>query len=646
MTTQTQALPTRSATDRRSGLRQRLAQLRGSGAGSFRTWPKQIRKSESETGKLTDAELLSQADRLRELAAESQDPSLTPQFCGIVAEAIYRTKGFRLYDVQLLAIAAGAAGNVVEMQTGEGKTVVTGAIAAIKTLNAPSVHVGTTNTYLARRDLEELTDTFDLLGISSGLLPEESNENVSRSVYRKQVVYGPGYQYGFDYLRDQMYLRDNRQTELGTRTLNRIRGLDPYRKLIQPLDHHVALIDEADSVMIDEAMTPLVISLPTKDYEDPTPYLIAKKIASKFVEGVEYTIEFPAKRIEVTDEANQLAHDEIADKKDLNLSRPWRIYISNAVRAERIFQRDIDYVVVDDSVQIVDQYTGRILPDRSWQDGLHQAVEAKENLPIQPGRESTTQITRQRYLQMYDQLAGLTGTALSVSKEFETVYKCPIIAIPTNKKSQRRILQTRFFADLESKLSAIADDVCNRHVTGQPVLVGTKTIRESIEVQEALIAKGLDPTLLNGVQDQDEAEIVSLAGQLGSITIATNMAGRGTDIKLPQEALAAGGLHVIGVSPNSSKRIDRQLVGRAARQGQPGSAQFFAAATDAIFTENESSLTRQIARRAKTNGEAGNFSKDLSALQSSIEARNYKQRQDMILRDYWMDSVREAIEKD
>ena len=644
MATQTQQPTSNRSGSSRRGWKERFGQRRSRRA--FRAWPRLIRESEAAHAKLTDAQLLDEADRLRELAASSADPSLVPEFCGVVCEAVFRAKGFRLYDVQLQAIAAGAAGNVVEMQTGEGKTVVTGAIAAIKTLNSPSVHVGTTNTYLAERDLEELTAAYGLLGISYGLLPEESNENLSRNVYRKQVVYGPGYQFGFDYLRDQMYLRDNRQTALGTATLNRIRGIDPYQKLIQPIDHHVAIIDEADSVMIDEAMTPLVISLPSKDFEDPTPYLIAQKIVSGYTEGVEYTIEFPSKKIEVTDEANQLAHDEIARKRNLNLSRPWRIYITNAIRASRTFQRNIDYVVVDDEVQIVDQNTGRIMADRTWQDGLHQAVEAKENLPIQPGRESTTQITRQRYLQMYDQLAGLTGTAASVTKEFESVYKCPVVEVPTNKKNQRKILPTRFFASLESKLSAIAEQVDHRHATGQPILVGTKTIEESLQINDALIARGLSPIVLNGVQDEEEADIVAAAGAMGAITIATNMAGRGTDIKIKGEALAAGGLHVIGISPNDSKRIDRQLVGRAARQGQPGSAQFFAAATDAIFVENESNMTRTIPRRANSDGEAGSFAKELDALQNSIEARNSKMRQDMILRDYWMDTVREAIEKD
>ncbi len=616
------------------------------GKAVLNRWLKEIRVAEQAASSLSDSEIRSQADALREQYAEQAKQEYLVQFGGLLTECIYRSHGFRLYDVQVKAIAAAATGAIVEMQTGEGKTIVTGSIAALQSLSAPSVHVGTTNTYLAARDREELVDVFARLGISCGLLPEESNEAESRRVYSKQIVYGPGYQYGFDYLRDQMYLRDNRQSGLGVATINRIRGLDPYEKLIQPRDHHVALIDEADSVMIDEAMTPLVISLPTKDVEDPVPYLLARKIASQFTEGIEYKIEMPSKKITVTDAANQMAHDEIAHKHDLNLNRPWRLYIVNAIRAERVFHRDIDYVVVDGEVQIVDQNTGRIMADRTWQDGLHQAVEAKEKVEIQPGRESTTQITRQRYLQMYDQLAGLTGTATSVTKEFQMVYGCPTIPIPTNKKCLRDVLRPRFFASLEAKIAAIADEVIKRHATGQPILVGTKTIRESIEVNEALIARGLQPTLLNGVQDQEEADIVSQAGVLGAVTIATNMAGRGTDIKPDPKSLAAGGLHVIGVSPNSSTRIDRQLVGRAARQGQPGSAQFFAAATDSIFEENNSSLTRQIKSRARANGEAGNFSKELLALQTSIEDRNYQMRQDMILRDKWMDSVREAIEKD
>ena len=607
---------------------------------------KRIRLAERNAGTFSERQLAYRSQELQERAFKNLDAKTMNEFGGLIAESIFRSVGFRLYDVQIEALVAGAAGAIVEMHTGEGKTVVTGAIAALKALGRPSVHVGTTNTYLAARDLECMAPAFDMLGISHGLLPEESDEAASRRTYRKQIVYGPGYQYGFDYLRDQMFLRNNRQSVLGFSTVNQIRGKDPFGNLIQPSEHHVALIDEADSVMIDEAMTPLVISLPAKHHEDPTPYLLAKKITADFVEGEHFKIELPSKKIDVTDAANQQAHDAIATIKDIELARPWRLYIVNAIRAQHVYQRDVDYVVLEDMVQIVDQNTGRIFSDRTWQDGLHQAAEAKEGVPIQPGRESTTQVTRQRYLQMYSDLAGLTGTGASVAQEFQSVYGCRVIPIPTNRPCARKVLKSRFFASLEAKLEAIAIDVIERHKTRQPILIGTRTIRESYGVRDALLVHGIDPLILNGVQDGEEAEIVGQAGFAGSITIATNMAGRGTDIKPDQEALAAGGLHVIGVSPNSSKRIDRQLIGRAARQGQPGSAQFFAAADDPIFIENNSPMQKQIVRRAKRSGEAPDFSNNLANLQDAIETRNLKLRQDMILRDRWMDSVRKSIDKD
>ena len=415
--------------------------------------------------------------------------------------------------------------------------------------------------------------------------------------------------------------------------------------MLQSGQHHAALIDEADSVMIDEAMTPLVISLPMKQHEDPTPYLLAKKIVAKFTQGEEYQTELPSKNVIITDEAYARAHDAVANER-IQLSRPWRIYISNAVKAIESFKKNVDYVVVDDKVQIVDQYTGRIAPDRTWQDGLHQAMEAKENVPIQPGRESTAQITRQRYLQMYDGLAGLTGTAASVTAEFSSVYRCQVVKIPTNKKCLRKQFKTRFFDSLDSKLEAIAIDTKQRHETGQPILIGTRTIQESLEAQRALQSHGLTPVVLNGVQDAEEADIVAQAGKHGAITIATNMAGRGTDIKLDEKGMSAGGLHVVGLSPNASKRIDRQLVGRAARQGQPGSAQFFASATDELFVDNESPLAKSMIQRAGKNGEAPDFSQPLAKLQTDVENRNFQIRQQMILRDCWMDSVREAIEKE
>ena len=610
-------------------------------------WLNGIRAAEHRATSLSDQQLRNSSEQCRECAANNPDSDdALIEYAGLVAEAVYRTNGFRLHDVQVKAISAGVGGAIVEMQTGEGKTIVTGAIAAVQTLKFPSVHVGTTNTYLAARDLEGLAPTFELLGITFGLLPETHNKSASRRIYRKQVVYGPGYQFGFDYLIDQMYLRANRQSSLGMAMANRIGGDDPYRNLMQAPEHHLAIIDEADSVMIDEAMTPLVISVPGTEQEEPAPYLLAKKTANEFTEGEEFTISTPARILQVTDQANRVAVDAIAHIKKLALARPWRIYIANAIRAKHIFKRDVDYVVVDEKVQMVDQYTGRIQPDRRWQDGLHQAIEAKENVPIEASRESTTQISRQRYLQMYDSLAGLTGTASSVAQEFKTVYKCGVVPIPTNKPCLRALAPARFFVSLDAKLAAIADEIQRRHSTGQPILVGTRTIEESHQINEVLLSRGIQPTVLNGVQDEEEHNIVLRAGHAGAITIATNMAGRGTDIKPDAKAFESGGLHVIGLSPNYSQRIDRQLVGRAARQGKPGSAQFFVSASDAIFVENESPIAKQIIRHANADGESKNFSRELGALQTAIENRNFKMRKELILRDRWMDTVREAVERD
>jgi len=369
--------------------------------------------------------------------------------------------------------------------------------------------------------------------------------------------------------------------------------------LIQCGPHDVALIDEADSVMIDEAMTPLVISMPGDGTDDPIPYQLAKKITSEFVEGEDYSIKMPGKQLELFDEASQRAHDLVANRRNLKLARPWRIYLTNAIRAKLFSIRNVDYVVVDEKVQIVDQFTGRIQPDRTWQDGLHQAIEAKENVPIQQGRESTTQITRQRYLKMYNELAGLTGTCASVETEFNRVYGCKVIQIPTNKPSLRKVERTRFFAALEPKLDAIAAAVLRRHETGQPILVGARTIEESFQVRDVLIANGLQPTVLNGVQDEEEASIVSQAGVAGAVTIATNMAGRGTDIKPDPVSLAAGGLHVIGVSHNTSRRIDRQLVGRAARARSYVDPK--QTAKDQTFRMTSTSSKRRLRKRVSAN---------------------------------------------
>lgn len=607
-----------------------------------------LRQSEKKASALDDQQLIDAANVLREKSlGDREGLSAQIEYGGLIASAVSRVFGFQLHDVQLRAMLAGSYGAIVEMQTGEGKTVVTGATAALTSLTSPTVHVATTNGYLAGRDLEELAPVFEKLGLSCGILPDGNDVAQTQAAYKKQITYGPGYQFGFDYLRDQVFLRDNRQSQLGVQTLNAIRGTDISKSLRQLPDHHTAIIDEADSVMIDEAVTPLVISGAARVNADPLAFNLAKRIASELILDDDFTIELPNHKIEVNDEANKTCHQKIEGVKNLNLERPWRIYVRNALRAMHVLKRDVDYVVRDHEVQIVDQNTGRIFADRTWQDGLHQAVEAKEGLTIKSSPPSVAQISRQRYLLMYDQLSGLTGTSASVVDEFKNIYKMKSVTIPTNLPSKRNNLTPRFFADVDSKLNAVATEVQQRHQTGQPILIGTRTIKQSVLVADKLTAVGIDAVVLNGIQDGEEADIVKDAGRSGAIMIATNMAGRGTDIKPDADAITAGGLHVIGFSPNLSARIDRQLIGRSARQGQPGSSQFFIAATDEIIENYAPALSRKIASRCKSDGESRtNFAKDIAALQTAIEGKQYANRQAMMRRDVWMDSVRESIERE
>lgn len=579
--------------------------------------------------------------RAQRVALDIDDPY---SLLGYIAAAVFQINGFHLHDVQLIAILNANRNVIIEMQTGEGKTLVTGAIAAKLAMQGAKVHVGTSNAYLAERDSTTMAPVLERLGLSHGLLVPNSSETQSRRSYRKEVVYGPGYQFGFDYLRDQMFLRNESRQKLGFSMLQKIGQGRIREQLIQDGRFEVAIIDEADSVMIDEALTPLIISLPSENNDSPIPYGIAERIVARMERDRDYSVDEVTKKLEVTDLAMANAHQEIALERTIQLSRPWRKYIENAIRAKELFQNNVHYVVKDEKVQIVDQFTGRIFEDRTWQAGLHQAVEAKEKVTIQPGRESTATVSRQRYLKMYENVIGLTGTAKSAEHEFRTVYGCRTTVVETNKPCIREVLTPRFFVDQELKLKAIAEAVGQRHSLGQPILIGTRTIKESLEVAAALDNSNLEYVMLNGIQNEEEALIIAEAGQWGAITIATNMAGRGTDIKIAEECLRVGGLHVIGVSFNESQRIDRQLAGRAARQGQPGSVQFFCSAEDELLVENKSEISRTIRQRAGKNGESPNLSRQVFQFQSMLEARKLKQRTDMMLRDRWMDSVRESIE--
>lgn len=619
----------------------------------LRTLISKAREREQKLASLSDAEFSRHAVSLLDQAAldASRGEIQHDQICSRLAtggEAVFRSFGFRLHDVQFLAIIASSLGNVVEMHTGEGKTLVAGITAYVRSVDGLGVHVATTNDYLAARDHEELVETYERLGISSMLLPTDRNLMHCRAAYASHVTYGPGYQFGFDYLYDQLALRDHNPRGLGQTVLREINGVDLSQVLGQyrPLDFTV--VDEADSVLIDEATTPLVISSGPVEEKDAEPYRRAAEVVSQMQVETDYNLLDEGQSIELTEAAKQRLHDDLtSSRKRMQLVRPWPEYVANALRAMHVFNKNEHYVVVEGEVQIVDQFTGRIHPDRHWQGGLHQAVEAKEGVEVVLRASSIARVTRQRYYGKYNQMSGMSGTMMNVDQEVKTVYQMPTVKIPTNVPSRRKVLHNRFFCSWEAKLQAIAEDCKIRHAAGQPILIGTRTIRESERIFAALEEHNLEAVVLNGVQDKDEAEIVSEAGKFGAITIATNMAGRGTDIKPCSRAKEIGGLHVIGTEPNSSQRVDRQLIGRAARQGDPGSAQFFISAEDELIVTNATRLAKRMTSACKRNGESTtDFSRDVDRVQLEVEHRGRDSRKSMVESDKWMDLVRESVIKD
>jgi preprotein translocase subunit SecA len=349
-------------------------------------------------------------------------------------------------------------------------------------------------------------------------------------------------------------------------------------------------------------------------------------------------------RVVITAQGRKKAMEAFHHMPSFHLERPWIAYVENAIRAKVLFQRDEHYVVREGKICIVDQFTGRIFDDRTWQKGLHQAVEAKEQLDIYSSPPPRARITRQRYFQKYQLLCGMTGTATQVRREFEKVYRVGVTAIPTRVACQRQVLKAKFFGSWESKLAEMAADVLHRHKTGQPILIGTRTIRESLYIESALKRQGLSPIVLNGVQDADEAEIIARAGQTHALTIATNMAGRGTDIKLEQQARELGGLHVIVSEPHSSTRIDEQLIGRCARQGDPGTAQMYVSAEDDFLVNKAPDLSLSIARASDASGRCSlDFTRAVVAAQAAEEEHQFHVRQQLVLQDNWFDEVRRTI---
>ena len=582
-------------------------------------------------------------ERARALTTTTESDLLARSF-SLGTEAIRRVFGFVLLDVQIRGAAAVASGDVVQMQTGEGKTMVAALAAINRALSGRGVHVITTNRYLAERDCEELRPVFEMLGITLGVLRQESTLAETRRAYAAEVTYGPGYQFGFDYLKDQLALRTVAEVPLGSKLRAGLNGQRVGETPLRQRPRDFAIIDEIDSVLLDEASTPLILSGSASGVDDPAPYEIARDCVARFATDTDFTIESPSQRILLSVDAVTRSQQALTARPRVRLARPWATYLRNAIQAQHKLHRNEHYAVIEDEVRIVDQNTGRIFADRSWRDGLHQAVQAKERAAITPSQTSLARITRQRYFQQYNQLAGLTGTALGAEPEFESVYALRVVPIPTARPCLRRLERQRAFGTLDAKRSAIATDTAIRFHRGQPVLIGTRTIEESRRFSEQFTALQLPHTVLNGLQDADEATIISQAGQTGSITIATNMAGRGTDIKLSPEARSVGGLHVVVSEPYISQRIDRQLIGRCSRQGDPGSAQVFVCAEDQLLTQHAPKLARQLRRLAGTDGECRlDLTADVLRTQQRMELEHSQQRAKLLKQDEWLDGVRKVL---
>ena len=504
---------------------------------------------------------------------------LLPEAFALVREASRRVLGMAHFPVQIMGGIGLFEGRIAEMQTGEGKTLTAVLPTFLYALSGRGSHVITSNDYLARRDAELLQPLYERLGLTVGRVCAESTPEERRAAYARDITYGTAQEIGFDFLRDRL----QQPPELLS-TLNDSDPLSDRDSMVQR-GHHFVLIDEADSILLDEARTPLIIGLEEPN-DAATVHLFrwCRRTIKDLKIGIDFTYEPEHRRIELTNAGcrNVLLWSKSTLLGSVDTERIYQ-HIEYALTAELAYQRDRDYVVVKDMVQIVDESTGRIMDGRKWQQGLHQSIEAKERLPITAATGEAARVTLQSFFRLYTHLAGMTGTASSARRELKQVYGRRVTTIPTHKPCLRRGEPPRVFASLNAKRLAVVDEIIRRHNLGQPILIGTPSVLASSELGALLAAHGLPHQILNAYLHKQEAELMAHAGDVGSITIATNMAGRGTDIKIGPDARERGGLHVIATEMHSSARIDRQLIGRAARQGDPGTFQFILSLEDELF---------------------------------------------------------------
>jgi preprotein translocase subunit SecA len=549
-----------------------------------------------------DAALSALADGMRaRLRRDGFPPDLVGECFALVREAASRTIGKRHYESQLLAGWALLQGRLVEMETGEGKTIAATLPACTVALAGYPVHIVTVNDYLVGRDAAEMEPLYRLLGLSVGVVVQGMSKAQRRDAYARSVTYCTNKELAFDYLRDRVALaRRGSRLHLA---LERLRGDATRDEDLVLRGLHFGIVDEADSVFIDEARTPLILASATQAAGEQEQCKRALAFADSLVAGQDYTVDHAERIIALGQPGTAKLAEYAADFGGLWASARARAeLVTQALTARILFRRDQHYVVSEGKVQIVDESTGRVMPDRSWEHGLHQLIEAKESCELTERRETIARLTYQRLLRRYLRLAGMTGTAKEVAREIASVYKLDVVRVPLHRPSRRSYGAARTCATLAQKWDAVADSVERvALVAGRPVLIGTRSVNASEQLSAVLTRRGIEHALLNAKQDKAEAEVIALAGQQGRVTVATNMAGRGTDICLGPGVAERGGLHVILTEYHESRRIDRQLFGRCGRQGDPGSCEAIVSLEDEIFAVQAPGAAR-LARRLVNKG--------------------------------------------
>jgi preprotein translocase subunit SecA len=637
----------------------------------------QVNALEDDFVDLSDAELRAKTDEYRERYAEGETlDQLLPEAFATVREAARRTLGQRHYDVQIMGGAALHFGNISEMKTGEGKTLVSTLPAYLNALTGEGVHVVTVNDYLAERDSEWMGRVHRHLGLTVGVILANMTPDVRRQQYACDITYGTNNEFGFDYLRDNMAWSIEERVQRG---------------------HHFAVVDETDSILIDEARTPLIISGPadaaTKWYSEFAKLVLRLKKGDedKGIPG-DYEVDEKKRTIGILESGVEKVEDWLGiDNLYESVNTPLVGYLNNAIKAKELFKRDKDYVVMNGEVLIVDEHTGRILAGRRYNEGMHQAIEAKEGVEIKQENQTLATITLQNYFRLYDKLSGMTGTAMTEAAEFDQIYKLGVIPIPTNRPLVRMDEPDLVYRTVDAKLNSVVDDIAERHEKGQPVLVGTTSVEKSEHLSALLRKRGIPHEVLNAKQHEREAAIVAQAGRKGAVTVATNMAGRGTDIMLGgnteflaaaelaqrelspidtpeeyeaewpmalerakkavaaehEEVTALGGLYVLGTERHESRRIDNQLRGRSGRQGDPGETRFYLSLEDDLMRLFKADIVDSFLRRFNVPDdvpiEAKMVSNAIRSAQTQVEAQNFEIRKNVLKYDEVMNRQRVVI---